>query len=164
MSFSEYDFYNRLLLGSFVHNFYTGYPDPRFVRYKIVEYKGKRRLQAVALIGKWQEKDYCTRYQDGSIHWISPVREIRKEVLHPYGINPIGLYEYEMTGVDPRDMPETPLVVTPLTDEQKKQARLWRKINKIRSILPSIEKCDINNIEEMDDPDTIIRRILETLQ
>jgi len=133
------DYFDNLPTNSIVHynNGFNG-----FVRCKVT---ADKQLLPIDLIGNWLSHDLPRRERDGSIYYGYHASNIlEKKVFRPNASN---VYEYNLTRsknqqpiafskwVDPRKMDVVSLEVSEQTDEQKKLATLWKKIDAIRRIL-----------------------------
>jgi hypothetical protein len=136
-------FYARLKPGEIVH-YDNGFED--YVRCRVevakettTQYKkGENMLVPIALVGNWQKHDLPRRYENGDIYLgYNAEKILQASPFHPHASS---IYENpafakERKKLDPRKLDPIDLTVPPMTPEQEKTAKLWKKVEEIEKFI-----------------------------
>ena len=124
-------FYASLPVGAIVH-YHSGFGN--FVRCEVTKDK---KLLPIALVGKWSTFDLPSRHKNGAIRYGHyPEKILKKEVFEP---NYSNIYEaskgLQGRHDDPVNMKPIDLNIPEMTEEEAKSAKLWQKVDEVRSLL-----------------------------
>lgn len=134
-------FYKRLTVGTKIH-YFNGFNT--FVRCKVVipkegEFKGKKALQPIALVGEWNDIDLPKRNRFGEIeypHWVKYIRN-QTGAFRP---NVTAIYESKYfsgtTNLNPKLCPIIDWMnfVPSMTPQEKALAEDWKLFDQISKL------------------------------
>lgn len=134
-------FYGKLQIGQIVHYHHFG---RGFVRCEVVDGSGEERNQAgkclkpVALVGEWNKRDLPRRDPDGrvSLGYSAELIVEGRLICPDSGCLYEGMSsENRRRYGDPSGLAPISLEVPPMTAAEEEQARLWSRVNRIRSFV-----------------------------
>lgn len=150
------DFYNQLPVGSIVH-YHNAFG--AFVRCQVTDNK---QLLPFALVGDWKPFDLPRRLNDGTIELGYYAKKIKERTMfRPHASN---VYEYNVNRKpnqqpihfsllqDPRQMAPVSLEVPEMSVQEVEYAKLWKKIENLRSVLNTAELSPyqiLDNVEKV---------------